>query len=322
MKNTLFISFFFLTSCITVNTTSTGFKDEIYYSEEDYVSNQNTLTEIASEEYSNHESDDDSQAEYVDEYSRDDYYDYGYSSRLRRFHSPYSGFGYYHNFYTNSYWYNYNFHNYGVSIYYGYDFWQPNYYSHHHYGHGHYNNYHHLNNYYYYNNSHYAGVSYPTYFNSYDNNSTYYGTRQNYNIQKTPDSFANRFVNQKIKTPNSTINRGQVNKSPESTINNIKPYNNANVKPNTNSSIRFNSPVSKPLNQNIDTKPINNNVKPTNNKVVRPIFNSKPVNNSPSNNYSKPTYRRPVQNIKPSTPNVRPSSNSRSPSRSNTSRPR
>ena len=310
MKNALIISLFFLTSCITVSTTSTGFKDEIYYSEEDYESNENTQTEIVSEEYTDQESEDYSQVEYVDEYSSDDYYDYGYSSRLRRFHSPYSGFGYYHNFYTNSYWYNYNPYNYGVSIYYGYDFWQPHYYSHHH--HGPY--YHNLNSYYYHN-SHYAGHSYPTYFNSYDNNSTYYGVRQNYNVQKTPDSFANRFVNQKIKTPNSTINRSQVNKSPDSPNNNIRPYNNVNT--NTNSSIKNNTPFVKPQSQNLNTRPINN-VRPINNKVV------KPVKNTPSNNYSKPspTYRKPVQNNRPSTPSVRPSSNSRSPSRSNTSRPR
>jgi hypothetical protein len=63
-------------------------------------------------------------------YDYDDYYDYAYSSRIRRFHNCYySGFGYYHNYYTDLYWYNYDPFYYGVSIYYGYPFWYPNYYS-------------------------------------------------------------------------------------------------------------------------------------------------------------------------------------------------
>ena len=41
--------------------------------------------------------------EYV--YYEDEDYDYYYSSRVRRFHRPYRGFGYYDPCYTNSYWY-------------------------------------------------------------------------------------------------------------------------------------------------------------------------------------------------------------------------
>jgi hypothetical protein len=318
MKNTLIISLFFLTSCITVNTTSTGFKDEIYYSAEDYELNENVQTEIVSEEYSEQNSEDMSEVEYVDEYSSDDYYDYGYSSRIRRFHSPYIGFGYYHNFYTNSYWYNYNPYNYGVSIYYGYNFWHPHYYNPHHY-HG-YHNYYSLHDHYYYN-SYYAGLSYPTYFNSYDNNSTYYGPRQNFNVQKTPDSFANRFADEKEKLPVYNINRvnnGKLN----NVSNSVRPIN----KPNSN--ISTNRPFVKP--QNINTRPAtnNNNLQQINNSVNKPVYNK------PSNNFSKPSYKKPTQSntIKspsrsPSnsirTPSRSPSRNSsRSPSRSNTSRPR
>lgn len=51
----------------------------------------------------------------------DDYYDYSYSSRLRRFYSPsYYNWGYYDPWYTNAYWYNYNPFYWGVSIYLGY----------------------------------------------------------------------------------------------------------------------------------------------------------------------------------------------------------
>lgn len=57
-------------------------------------------------------------------YDRDDYYDYAYSARLRRFHNP-VGFGYYNNYYTNTYWYDYNPYSYGTSIYLGYNWWRP-----------------------------------------------------------------------------------------------------------------------------------------------------------------------------------------------------
>lgn len=328
MKNFLILFLFFLTSCITVNTTSTGFKDEIYYSNEDYELNENVQTEVVSENYSDQDSEDATEDVYVDEYSSDDYYDYGYSSRIRRFHSPYIGFGYYHNFYTNSYWYNYNPYNYGVSIYYGYDFWHPHYYYPHHYYHNCYN-YYGLHDYYY--NSYYAGLSYPTYFNSYDNNSTYYGPRQNFNVQKTPDSFVNRFADEKEKLPVYNVNRvnnGKLN----NVSNSVKPIN------NTDLDISNNRPFEKPL--NVNTRPAtNNNFQQSNNSINKPInktpvFNTKPVNNKPSNNFSKPTYRKPTQSNtikspsrKPSnsirTPSRSPSRNSsRSPSRSNNSRPR
>ncbi len=58
-------------------------------------------------------------------FDRDDYYDYAYSSRIRRFHRPINTYSYYDPFYTNMYWYNYDPLCYGTSIYLGYDFWRP-----------------------------------------------------------------------------------------------------------------------------------------------------------------------------------------------------
>ena len=63
-------------------------------------------------------------------YDEDDYYDYAYSARIRRFHSPYVWSSYYDDFYTNLYWYNYNPMSWGTSIYLGYSFWYPSYYNH------------------------------------------------------------------------------------------------------------------------------------------------------------------------------------------------
>ncbi len=61
------------------------------------------------------------------DFSYDDYYDNQYASRLKRFHTPMYGVGYYDSYYTNSYFYNQNPNQYGVSIYNGYSFWGPSY---------------------------------------------------------------------------------------------------------------------------------------------------------------------------------------------------
>ena len=62
-------------------------------------------------------------------YDSDDYYDYAYTARIRRFHSPvcYS-WSYYDPYYTNLYWYDRYPGNWGVSIYLGYDWSWPRYY--------------------------------------------------------------------------------------------------------------------------------------------------------------------------------------------------
>ncbi len=57
-------------------------------------------------------------------YNNDDYYDYAYSSRIRRFYYP-VGYNYYAPYYTNSYWYDYNPYSWGISIYSTYGWWAP-----------------------------------------------------------------------------------------------------------------------------------------------------------------------------------------------------
>ena len=57
-------------------------------------------------------------------YSSDDYYDYAYSSRIRRFNQP-MGYSYYDPYYTNSYWYDYQPNSWGISIYSTYNWWAP-----------------------------------------------------------------------------------------------------------------------------------------------------------------------------------------------------
>ena len=63
-----------------------------------------------------------------DTFDYDNYYDYEYSSRLRRFQNDdFVSDDYYSDYYTNSYWYDYNPGSYGTSIYLGYDWWYPRY---------------------------------------------------------------------------------------------------------------------------------------------------------------------------------------------------
>lgn len=58
-----------------------------------------------------------------DNFNYDDYYDYSYSVRIKRFHRPVYGFGYYDDYYTNLYWYTYDPWVWGSSVYLGYDWW-------------------------------------------------------------------------------------------------------------------------------------------------------------------------------------------------------
>lgn len=71
---------------------------------------------------------DDANPYYKDrEFKYDDYYDYEYATRVKRFNNNINGLGYYDNYYTNSYWYNKNPYNYGVSVYNGYSWWGSSY---------------------------------------------------------------------------------------------------------------------------------------------------------------------------------------------------
>lgn len=64
----------------------------------------------------------------TDTFNYDDYYDYEYTSRLRRFHEDdYLSDDYYSDYYTNTYWYDANPYYYGTSIYLGYNWWYPSY---------------------------------------------------------------------------------------------------------------------------------------------------------------------------------------------------
>ena len=120
-----------------------------------------------------------------------DYYDYEYSSRVKRFYTDVNlGVGYYDGWYTNAYYYDYNPWSWGVSIYLGYSFWSPVYVPYYNYCYTPYTYYAYNPWYSPYNGcggyygcggcggcGGYYGYSNPYYFNSYDSHSYYYGPR-------------------------------------------------------------------------------------------------------------------------------------------------
>src|SRR2546421_195880 len=65
----------------------------------DYFSNQESGNQQNNQSAVNNNNNGNSKFNY------DDYYDYEYAARMRRFYNPVSSYGYYDNYYTNSYWY-------------------------------------------------------------------------------------------------------------------------------------------------------------------------------------------------------------------------
>ena len=158
-----FVALVFGSGCSSTKNTATAYDDDIYRSSKDVVLasnptpsntttpeqnsvNPNTNSGVTSENQKVM-GNDDQQPNYTEKYSDengntyitnkyynndfdyDDYYDYGYAVRLRRFHNPCWGFGFYDSYYTNSYWYDYNPWHWGSSIYLGYSWWGSGYYS-------------------------------------------------------------------------------------------------------------------------------------------------------------------------------------------------
>lgn len=332
-KSFIVVSFFafLLSSCvITIDGTTSRFNDEIYYSADEYAE-VDAQEEAEWQQYQEDhpEEFEESEVQQEEVFDADDQYDYYYAARLRRFHAPTVGFGYYNNYYTNSFWYSSNPYQCGVSIYYGYNFWDPSYYdpwySNHHYGWGHHHHHgYHYGNHAYWNGYYdgmYAGGYYPTYFNSYDNNSVYYGVRQN-NNRRTPEAFANkyetevvnnhnrfqRFVDEQedkpvysgARTPVEAAPRPTATQRPGSTQ---SSYDNNRVNSNVNNQQWNKQPSTRPsTNTNVDRQP-----------QQRPSrTNSTPSKrNNNNSNYSKPS-RSSNSSYSPSKSGSRSSSPSRS----------
>ncbi|MBL7882732.1 MAG: hypothetical protein JNL69_01585 [Bacteroidia bacterium] len=345
----IFVSAIFVfASCSTQNGLATkNYEDDIYYSSKDAAADKEkkkvadeqakTLAAIQAEQKAKEEEDyytSKKQTQIVEEkpFDYDDYYDYEYSTRLRRFHNNCGSYGYYDNYYTNSYYYTGNPYNYGTSVYMGYSWWGPSYVTYNYYpsyswyssyGWGYdpwYNPYGYYNPYAYnpygyygynpymmngYNQGYYNGYNQGywngynqgywngNYFNSYDNNSYYYGPRKttgsNSRTTSQP-SLAQRYVEtveaETGKPFEATYGRDNNPYAVGTTVNDYlsKPTNTNNntiVKPAGTV-----NPAFKPSNADDYTRPSNN--KP----VQNDDYYTKPNN---TNDYTKPNNK-PVYN--------------------------
>jgi hypothetical protein len=112
----------FFTSCIT--------STHVHYSDPNYLNSDqfSTYDEMTANNKENDEPYTDTTQESTSDYTAEDYYDYSFSSRIKRFHRPMYNTGYYDGIYTDYYWYNNNPFYCGTSIYFGYN-WNSPYYS-------------------------------------------------------------------------------------------------------------------------------------------------------------------------------------------------
>ena len=156
----------FLTSCSTTNNT-------YYYSDPNYLGSDefSSYEEVTNNRIKNQvEEGTDTILDSENEYTINNYYDYSYSSRIRRFHRPIYYSGYYGGIYTDYFWYSNDPFYCGTSIYYGYN-WHSPYYSYHNYSPYYYpyyfGNYYSYNGYGYYNN-HYNTLHNPYNINNHD----------------------------------------------------------------------------------------------------------------------------------------------------------
>ena len=310
MKTTTILSFLaaiVLSSCTTVYHTQ-SYEDANYlspneFAEFDDYTVQNTELEQEDEIYSDTLEDGTIVNNYYgDYYEADDYYDFSYSARIRRFHRPLWSMGYYGGLYTDYYWYSYNPYHCGMSIYNYYDpFYSPyyswgysgyyspyySYYNHHAYGH---------NNHYGYNNN-YNNDTY-SYNNSYDNNSIHYGPRGSLSSRTNTNRSVKSVVNT-TNNKNSTYNKFDRMVDKKITTRTIKTNSNRSVKTNTNRTVTKSNTTKSSTNRGVKTNTYKSNSNRSSTKS-----NSYKKGNSKSNR----SYTAPKSNSNRSYNNSRGSS--------------
>ncbi len=114
------------TTVYNTPSTSTSNQDNIDNTSNYFENNQNSLINSTETVETRKTSDKEGNTYVTNNYysfDPDDYYDYEYTARIRRFHNVYIGCGYYDAFYTNLYWYTYDPFDWGISIYFGYHWW-------------------------------------------------------------------------------------------------------------------------------------------------------------------------------------------------------
>ena len=220
----------FLSSCIT--SSHVHYSDPNYLGSSEFSSYEEIVTEPVSEIEIYQTQDTDTITDnYYSEYDvADDYYDYSFSSRIRRFHRPMYYSNYYGGLYTDYYWYNNDPFYCGTSIYYGYN-WNSPYYSY--YSPYYSNNY---NSYYAYghNNYHHNTPTY-TYYNNNNHTTGHRGSLSSHS--------SGRGVKTNTIIPNTNVNTSTLNIRNGNTLKN-----------NTNSTIRNTSISTKPYRGNTTIK--------------------------------------------------------------------
>jgi hypothetical protein len=260
------------------------YSDPNYLGSSEFSSYEEIVTEPVSEIYQTQDTDTITDNYYSEYDVADDYYDYSFSSRIRRFHRPMYYSNYYGGLYTDYYWYNNDPFYCGTSIYYGYN-WNSPYYSYYSYSPYYYNNY---NSYYAYGHNNYNHNT-PTY--------TYYNNNNNHTTGHR-GSLSSHSSGRGVKTntiiPNTNVNTSTLNIRNGNTLKN-----------NTNSTIRNTSITTKPYRGNTTIKTGNsraNTTTKTNNSYrgnTSTKTTTKKGNRSytaPKSNTNKKSYSAPKSN--------------------------
>ena len=213
-------------------------------------------------------------------YSTDDYYDYSFSSRIRRFHRPMYYGGYYSGIYTDYYWYNNDPFSCGTSIYFGYNWLSPfySYYSYSPYYFDYYSPYY-FGNYY----SYHGYKHNNTYYNNSIDRSSYFTGKRGMLSSQNKARRINSNTTKKTSTLNIRSNNTNKSRDFQSNVN-ITKYNKVNTRKNYNED-RNSSNVK---NNNIS------NLKTTN--KTRTKTNSNSGRNSYSNARGINSYSNPKTN--------------------------
>jgi len=229
----------FLSSCIT--SSHVHYSDPNYLGSTEFSSYDDIVTEPVDAIYQTQDTDTITDNYYSEYYVADDYYDYSFSSRIRRFHRPVYYSNYYGGLYTDYYWYNNDPFYCGTSIYYGYNwnspyysYYSPYYYNNHniYYAYGR-NNYNHNAPTYTYNNSNHT----TGHRGSLSTHSSGRRVKKNTIIPNTNTSTLNISSGKTLKNTSNFTIRNTSKTKPHKVNTNIKTVNsrgNTNIKTNTN----------------------------------------------------------------------------------------
>mgnify|MGYP001242731921 CR=1 FL=1 len=262
----------FLSSCVT--STHVHYSDPNYLGSTEFSSYNDIVTDPVAEIEQVQDMDTITDNYYLDHNVANNYHDYSFSSRLRRFHRPMYYSNYYGGLYTDYYWYNNDPFYCGTSIYYGYN-WNSPYYS---YSPYYYNNY----------NSHFA-YGHNNYLHN-TPNYTYYNSTNNYTTghRGSLSSHSNgRGVKKNTITPNTNVKTSIVNIRNRNTFKNNINSTNRNT---TTTTTKPYTGIKTSTNKNNTTTKTNENYRGnTSNKTSTKKRNNSytaPKSNSNNRNYN------------------------------------